>query len=323
MLLFASPAVALTGGGEGGEGGLSVGGPATLSLTPLSHTKDGHIEVTMTAGERLDLPLRVATSSENLSLNAYPTNALPMTNGGFSADIPDAQPAGPTTWVTGPEERSFNLTGEKDVTFTVELPEMVGAGEYAVALVVATDPQKTTDENIARRIEQVVPLNIVIPGETVSAFSYSDEASHRFTPEGSAITFDVRGEGNLHVAPAGTVEVLDGTGTTVSTAELEMRSIYTGTTAQAEIMLGDALRAGDYTLSVDMADAKSDAVASQQGIAFTVEGASEFAGDEKNLPEVIQDAPNAWLLPVIAGLLVVLIAGVAVLLIKRRKAPQE
>lgn len=321
LTFTAVPAHAVIQGGEsGGEGGTAGEPSETLSVTPLTHAKDGYFSVALSAGESAELTLRVGTSGEDLNLNAYATNALPMVNGGFAADKPDAPAHGPTTWVTGPEEPSFALTGERDVTFTVELPEAVGAGEYAVAIVVATDAKETHAEPIRQRIEQVVPLNIVIAGRTLSAFSFGDTASHRFTPEGSAINFDVRGEGNLHVSPAGTIEVLNGTGAIVSATDLEMRSIYTGTTAQAEIVLGDPLLAGDYTLNVDMRDAKSDAEASREGIPFTVDGSSEFAGDEKNLPAVIQEAPNAWLLPVIAGLLVVLIAGVAFLLMKRRKS---
>lgn len=282
-----------------------------LAVTPLNNVKAGYFEATLEPGETTDFTLRIATNSDS-HLTSRVAGAVPRTNGGFSLDDALTPSA---SWFSY-EPQSFDLRGVREETFTLTVPEDTTAGEYASGIVVETDYLDTDSTGIKNRTQQIVPVNIVVEGEAQPDFTLGS-ASHKFKSGKSLVLFEVTNTGNKHVSPAGPAEVHDSSGKTVSTADLEMSSFYTGTTGTAEIVLGDALLPGDYTVTPVLKDAKSEASATAE-IPFTVEGHPE-TGDEKNLPQVIQEQGN-WILPVIAVLLVLVLAALAVLLVRRRKS---
>lgn len=283
---------------------------SVLAVKPLNHDKNGYFEAVLKPGESTDLTLRIATSAES-HLTSRISSAAPRINGGFS--ISDAAVIPSATWFSY-EPQEFDLLGEREENYTVTVPLDTAPGEYASGVVVETE-YIDTGTTFSNRTQQTVPVNIVVEGEAKPSFSFGS-GSHKFKASKSSVLFEVTNDGNRHVSPAGPVEVRDSKGNTVSKAELTMASVYTGTTGIAEVMLGDALLPGDYVAVPTFKDAKSEASNTAE-IPFTVEGSPEV-GDEKNLPDVVQEQ-GGWMLPVIAGLLVLLILLVIILLVRHRK----
>lgn len=282
----------------------------TLSVSPMNFVKDGYFEVPAPLGEPVELRLEVTTSAE-VALRTGVSTAAPMSNGGFGAEaIEVGHP-----WFSY-EQDPFRLTGAQELAYSLTVPEDTAPGEYAAAVIVETEAEQIND-TFQHRFQQVVPVNVVVAGEATAIFTAAN-ASHAYGSEGSIISFDLINTGKRHVSPSGTVEVTDSNGQTVSTAPLELGSVYTETTAVASVALAQPLNAGDYEARVKLSDSEEKASA-EEVLPFTVHKGEEVpAGSE--LAEVNQqtngESPLLW---VIAGLLAAVLAGIVALLLRRKK----
>ncbi len=228
---------------------------------------------------------------------------------------------GTSAWFSYDNEPSLLPAGQRELIYHLHVPEDASSGEHAASVVIQTEARKV-NETFDHRYQQVVPVNIVVDGGLVPEFGTSGEVTYRERTEGSLLAFGIANEGNQHVSPAGKVEIFDGSDHLVSTADLEMGSVYTGTTATAQVGLSEPLLPSDYSLRATLKDKDSDASTSFD-LPFSVEKQEQASTGKSGLAEVQQSIQDTgWLLPVIAGLLALILVGVIILLFRRRKTAE-
>jgi hypothetical protein len=199
-----------------------------------------------------------------IELAAYVSNVINSTNGGFSLDEPGVELVAPATWIGfDPEIVTLETNQEASRSITISVPEGTSPGQYVAGLAVQTADSLAVEggDTFRQVLRKLMPVVITVPGPVEVAFEVG-------TPElvaaGDLMSLRalISNTGNTMVAPAGTLTISDANGNIVTTGDVAMQPVYAFHDVNLEISIGTSLPPGDYTVSLELADALSGTVAS-------------------------------------------------------------
>jgi hypothetical protein len=231
---------------------------------------------------------------EPLSLRTYANDAVPIVNGGFAIAAEEVPAEGTATWLDYPAE-TFDFEPSEGVerTFTVRIPSDAAPGQYIAGLALETaEPLEVEGSALFTQIiRKTIAVFIIVPGPEQPAFELVEPA---FLTDASIDRFEIPvvNSGNVLVKPAGEVLLRDSDGEIILSAPVAMGSIYAGTTVTLSVPVRTAIPAGDYSLTVELADEATGATASLTDIAITVSSEAE-APAQFTLDGSITPAPDA------------------------------
>ncbi|MEV8147961.1 DUF916 domain-containing protein [Arthrobacter sp. NPDC080073] len=298
--------------------------PVNLSLKPLDQA-GSYFSLTMDPGQSRQLKVELGNhGAVAIAARTYAADAYSLINGGFGAKDRDSTSTGTTTWLSyTPQVLQLPAGQGSTRTFALTVPDGTAPGDYITSLVLENDvPLQGSGSVVLNQIvRQAIAVSVHVPGPLQAALALG-AASHTTTADRSVVDVQVKNTGTTNLKPAGQLVIRDHKGNTVSQAAVTMDSVYARTDTQVETTLDGKLQPGDYTASLTLKDAATEA-AVDATVPFTVKdlAPATSAGEQQGqLPKIIQDAsagPVPYLL--VAGLLAAL-AGVATLIQGRRKS---
>lgn len=234
-----------------------------FALAPVGDHPDGFFrDLEVAPGGSIDLSVMVLNlGTVPLELDAFKSNAINTTNGGFTSAEPTEEPSVATTWVDFPEQTIELRPGEaQEIPFSVHVPADAQPGQYISALSAKTAealPMPGTD-SLDYTLSSALTVSILVPGELTYAFSLGEPEMLK-DREIRTLSIPVTNEGNYLVRPSGELVVTDADGKDVLTAPIEMGSVYAGLSTTIEVLLPEQMPAGDYAVSLSLTDEASGA----------------------------------------------------------------
>ncbi len=256
-------------------------GAPEFAIFPVGSHAHPWFDVTIDAGSTLDLIAGVKLSSDvPVELRAYAANAVNPPNGGFSAMGEDDEPVGATQWLGFPAQWLELAPGEeRNVPLSVTVPAGTPPGEYVTSLVVQTAGALEIPGTDAFRqvVRSSVSVEITVPGEMTAGFELGEPV---VTQGASQWVLDVpiTNTGTARVRPAGELVVVDMKGAVVSSARVEMGSVYGGNSTVVRVPLPAGMSPGAYVVSMDLTDEATGASDTLVGTAITIAAREEASG---------------------------------------------
>ncbi len=269
--------------------------PLQFGIYPVGDFENRYFEVEMEAGDSMPLTAGIINAGgEPISLRTFATNAVNPPNGGFAAETEEDEPTGPTLWLDYPAQTFELVPGEdREIDFTVSVPEGTEPGQYVAALVVRTDVaiEVPGSEIFEQIIRGAVSVEITVPGPVTPGFELG---TPMFSTDTAVTSLDipVANTGNILVQPAGDLTVTTPDGAEILTSSVEMASVYGGRSTIIQISVPDQFQIGDYLVSVNLTDEATGATASIEDAPVTLaeseaEEAPTFVVDDASV------TPNA------------------------------
>lgn len=244
-----------------------------FALVALDEEKTGRFsDVEIAPGDSRQLTVAVVNVGEvHAHLRTYKANALVSINGGFVSDEETTAPVGSTAWIDYPTvELELGPGEQRDIAFTVSVPDDAVPGQYISGLVVETTGALeiagggTLDQVLAYSIS----IGILVPGELTYGFELGEPDVIQ-SAGSQAIQVPVMNTGTYLLRPSGEI-ILQQDGEVVLRSSVEMGSVYAGLSTELEIILPDQMLPGDYELSLDLRDERSGSEASLESVHITV-----------------------------------------------------
>jgi len=167
-------------------------------------------------------------------------------------------------------------------TFTVTVPDDAEPGQYISALAIQTAESVAVGESDMLRqiIKKSIAVFIIVPGPETPGLEIG-EARVEQTSTSNSLVIDVRNTGNVYLNPSGTITMTTAAGEQVLTTPVTMGPVYAGDETTIELFIPTILAAGDYTVSVDLADESTGVSAEMQDVTLAVaEPPSDVAAAE-------------------------------------------
>lgn len=229
---------------------------------------------TLEPGEQKELTVELAnTGEEDVDALTYAADVYTLVNGGLGVRLSGEPISGATTWIDYPTSAMALPKGEgKEVTFTLSVPDDAQPGEYVTSLVVqnAEAVQSDGDLKVDQILRQAIAIAITVPGDERPTLEIG-AATYQRDPLIDSLVIEIRNTGNVHLKPAGTIDIVDAAGTTVFNEAIGMDSVYAGTTTTIQLGIPAPFAPGDYRITVRMADADRGAAAELVEDPLTVE----------------------------------------------------
>lgn len=318
FLFFFSAAIAVLGAAQPASAAVTASPDVKLSLKPVGQP-GAYFALTMQPGQRLDLQTELGNHGTGpIEVLTYAADAYTIINGGYGARERDSQPTGTTTWLTYPREVLQLPAGQsKPRDFSLTVPAGTAPGQYLTSLILENNVPVKGSGTVAldQIVRQVVAVSITVPGPLQPGFNFGP-ASHKITAGKSVVDIDITNTGNANIKPVGSFTIRDSTGKTVSQAPITMDSFYAHTATKVETTLGGQLQPGNYTITVKLTDGATQTTATGENLAFSVAAAeahNSTAGQENQLPQILQGTGSALPLYVGAALLLATLLTVALL----------
>lgn len=239
--------------------------PLQFGIYPVGDFENRYFEVEMEAGASMQLTAGIINAGgESISLRTFAADAVNPPNGGFAAETEEDVPAGPTLWLDYPAETFELAPGEdREISFTVTVPEGTAPGQYVTALVVRTEVAIAVpgSEIFQQIIRGAVSVEITVPGPVTPGFVLGEPLFSTETAVRS-LNVPVTNTGNVLVKPAGTLVVTTPEGDEVLTSLVEMGSVYGGSSTTIQVSLPEQFQNGDYLVSANLTDEATGATAS-------------------------------------------------------------
>jgi hypothetical protein len=260
--------------------------PIRLSITPVG-VAGSYFTLTASPGERRPLTVQLGNAGTSVvRARTYPADAYTIVNGGFGAALAGEPASGTTTWLDYPDE-VLDLAAGATVQrpFTLVVPADATPGEHLTSLVIQNAEPVTGDGTTSELtfafqqvIRQVIAVSVTVPGPLIPGLEVG-AATHRTVAGKSSISVALKNSGNVRLKPAGEFVLRDAAGQEVSRYAVSMDSFYAGTETFIEVPFAQRLNAGDYTVSLSLADATGSGVAvSSAALMITVPAAEAEAG---------------------------------------------
>ncbi len=230
-------------------------------------------DVEIAPGESAELQVAVMNIGDvPVSLRTYKVNALNSINGGFVTDEEASEPVGPTTWLTYPTVSLDLEPGEqRDIAFSVSVPEGTPPGQYISGLVVETAEPLPIDgtDSLNQLLGYSISVGVLVPGELVHSFELGvpDIAQG---PVLTSLMVPVENTGNYLVRPSGELVLTDASGAVVLRSPVDMGSVYAGLSTALEVILPEQMQPGDYSVDLNLKDPESGATSTIEGAEVTV-----------------------------------------------------
>ncbi|PDV97173.1 hypothetical protein [Candidatus Chloroploca asiatica] len=285
-------------------------------------------EVTVELGNFGDAPAVAYT---------YLADVYSLINGGMGVSLEETTGSGMSGWVDyAAQTTTLDAHSALHRSFMVSIPPNTQPGEYLTSIVIQGEASDVSGEGgvaLNQVSRQAIAIAVLVPGPQQPALSIG-AASHTLVGSNSRIRVELHNSGNVRLQPEGEVVLYDAAGAEVSRYPVKMGSIYAGTTTSFEVPFAGALLPGDYTIALELSDAKAGPLAQNPAlplrieapIAPTVAPASEGpqAAPINQTPVVQAPAPNVGLsipsdvLFVVGLALLIMIAFVPMLRRRRR-----
>jgi len=268
-------------------------------------------DATIAAGDTRSFEVeRVNPNDAVVEARTYVGVVSTIVNGGFGAADSTAKISGASTWVDYPTGLLTLEAQERDTAaFTVTVPADTAPGQYVSSIVLENAVAEAGTGTVAldRIVRQAVAISIRVPGELEPAFSLG-QASLGLTAGTSVITVATENGGNQHLAPEGTMTLMDATGAVISTHPITMGSFYAGTSTSVAVALGSPLAPGDYTLTLELTDVPTGVSASVVDVPLSIAEPDLFDQAKEFLAPITNLAPPGFT-PLLIGLLVAGLLG--------------
>lgn len=252
-------------------------------LNPVGDFPNGYFELDAEPGESTQLTAKVTNvGTLPVDLIAFAANAYNLPNGGFAAADQDEAPIDPTTWLHLPSlEFTLEPEEQREFTFDITVPADTESGQYVTAIVVRTQGElEIPGSDIYRQIiRSAMSVVITVPGDYPTSFELGTPVFNTSTAV-RTLEVPVANTGRYVVRPEGTLEITDSDGNIVSTAKVEMGSVYGGNSTIVQVPVPEHLPFGDYHVSLNLADEATDTSASIEDVPVTL------AAPEVEEPEI-------------------------------------
>ena len=271
-------------------------------------------DATIAAGSSLGFEIdRVNPNDAVVEARTYVGVVSTIVNGGFGAADSTVAATGASTWVDYPAQ-TFTLQPQEHNTaaFTVAVPTGTAPGQYVSSIVLENAVAEAGTGQVAlnRIVRQAVAISIRVPGALAPAFSLA-RASLGETAGNTVVAVRTSNDGNQHLAPEGTMIVSNSRGEVISTNTVTMGSFYAGMSTTVSVMLDGLLDAGDYTMTLKLADPLTGVAASALDVPLTVAEPHLFDKATELFAPLADLAPPGFT-PLLIGLI---LAGVLGLLL--------
>ncbi len=207
-----------------------------IAITPLN------FELTVERGEVGGDQIRVLNSSyeEDVSVTMKVEDMFPEGEEGrviLQSPDEDLDTLAISRWVSfEPETFTLEPREQKNVRFTIEVPETADPGGHYAGLIAGTQEREIegTGVGITHRIASLVLLTV--PGEMIEDLSVVDFKTGKDYYEQGPITFESRfkNEGTVHIQPDATVLIEDIFGREVARVPVEKRNVLPDATRKIE-----------------------------------------------------------------------------------------
>ena len=301
-----------------------------LGLLPVDQP-GSYFDLTMRPGQTRGFEVEISNPGDGaIDARTYAADVYTIINGGFGGRLRGEPQTGMTRWLDYATEVVGLRAGERDrQAFTVAVPADADPGEYITSIVLENDKPipgsgAVTVDQIVR---QAVAVVVTVPGKRAPNLGIG-EATHKVVAGRSVVSVAVQNSGNIRLKPLIEVTLLDGTGVTVSQAQIQMDTFYAHTDTFVEVALDALLLPGDYTVRVTTPSTEG-LTGDTKEIALVVHAPPEIAvgpGTVPGLTEVLQTLGDGELsIPllsiVLCGMLLlgVIGAGVLTLVLRRRR----
>jgi hypothetical protein len=234
-------------------------------IAPEGKSNGDFFSVELNPGETATLSGLIGNGSEiPVTATMYAADAYSGVNGGFILNESDEPVSAPTTWLDFPTTtHEFQPNEGLNTNFTVTVPEGTPPGQYitGIAIETANANPMSGSASLLVKYRLISAVLITVPGKVTPDFEL-EGVSIATDGQTTSITGGISNTGNIRLRPEGTLKVTDAKGTTVVDSPIKMSSVYAGDTTTYEITLPSPIAEGSYTVSVDLKDPDTGAVAS-------------------------------------------------------------
>lgn len=244
-----------------------------FSVRPENGGDGQPFEVELQPGESANLVVVLGNAGNiPVELLSYTANVLTNPNGGMGIDEEDVEHVPPTTWMEFPSQLDPLAPGQEVTrTLSITVPEGTLPGQYVNAIAVQTvdDYAIEGSTNFRQRVRKVSAVYVNVPGELQASFTLR-QPEVEFRTRGPVLQIPVENTGNTWIRPYGEMVLSDMTGVELVRAPVVMGTVFAGHSTLMEVRMNVALLAGEYLLTVDLADDRSEATASLTEVTFVM-----------------------------------------------------
>jgi hypothetical protein len=261
-----------------------------LGIDPVD-TDQHFFDLTLEPGESTELTVRFGNhGTQPIAAYIFSTDVYTLHGGGMGmADIDDPR-TGPTEWLDLEREEVQLDSGETiERTFTLNVPEDVGPGDYITAIVIQNaEPIDVGDDEgtqFDQTVRQGIAVAIDVPGDRMPGMEITG-VTHEESGGRSMIELDVENTGNTHLRPRGTFEFMNAEGELLADSSIWLDTVYAGTSTVLEVNFTEVLPPGDYLISATLEDEETETSASIVQIDLTI-------GEAEPPPEAVDADDDA------------------------------
>ena len=243
--------------------------PETISrmvtVQPADTDSGEYISIEVAAGTSGDFTIVVANDGNvNQHVRFYAVPAGTLDNGGFAAAPYGTEPDLVTSWL-GMAEQTLELDAGKgqEVVVKVSVPDGTPAGEYVTSISAeqAEAFEIPGTDVMSQRVRWSMPVQIIVPGDFQYSFEFSS-AELELRNHALIGVIEIVNTGTATVRPTGEVRLLDDNGNVIGVSGVEMRAVYSGTTANMYVGWQNVPTFESYSLEVTLTDPDNGATAS-------------------------------------------------------------
>jgi hypothetical protein len=242
-------------------------------IAPEGKSNGDFFSVELEAGSQATLKGDFGNGSEiPVESLLYAADVVSPVNGGLNINDSTFPVSGPTTWLDFPTEIvQFDAKEIRERSFTVSVPAGTPPGQYITGIAIETLEAAPPPGELPILVKYrfVAAVLITVPGPVEAEFSIG-EISVLVDEASTTIRGTIENTGNIRVRPAGSITLTNEDGVEITSAQLEMQSVYAGHTVPFEITLPATIPEGAYTADVALSDAETGAAAELTGIALDV-----------------------------------------------------
>lgn len=235
-----------------------------LSMQPVG-IEGSYFDLELEPGDEGELAVELGNfGTTEQAVRTYRANIYTRINGGLEAELDGTPTSGATDWLDYAAATFTLEAGETVVrTFTLAVPEDAEPGEYYTSLVIQNaEPVRGTGAIAVEQVlRQVVAVAIRVPGREDPNLKIG-AASYHMSPALASVQVALNNTGNVRMVPTVELVLEDATGDEVTSATVDLDSIFPGTATVVEVGLVQPLEPGEYLVSVGLEDA---------GWAFTID----------------------------------------------------
>jgi len=149
-------------------------------------------------------------------------------------------------------------------SFVLRVPLDTSPGEYMASIVLQSDKGTPASGvgglSLSQVVRHAITVSVTVPGAQRPALTIGT-VTHSIVGDKSVIHVSLHNTGNVRLQPTGNLVLTDAAGKEVSRFPVSMGTIYAGTTTSFEVPFAGMLNLGDYTIALDLSDAKSGPLA--------------------------------------------------------------